>query len=48
MTVAKIPIAVDHYIALAADTEPTGVPIGSTLFTYDGTNWAVLNNTAVT
>lgn len=57
MTVLQVPTSVHHYTALAADAKPTGVPVGSILFTYDdgvtytcydGTNWAVSNNTAVT
>ena len=40
-----------RYIGLAADSKPTGVPIGSTFFaydshvlftTYDGTNWSIV------
>lgn len=44
----KLIATIQRYIGLAADTKPTGVPIGSTFLeydsqlrfiTYDGTNW---------
>ena len=46
----KFIASIQRYTGLAADTMPTGVPIGSTFYeydtgvtyvTYDGTNWAV-------
>ena len=49
MTVYK-EVTIARYICDAADTKPTGVPVGSILFTrdtkqfwkcYDGTNWSV-------
>jgi hypothetical protein len=46
----KFIASIQRYTGLAADSMPTGVPVGSTFFeydtgvsyiTYDGTNWAV-------
>lgn len=56
MTVYKLALGTHKYIGASTDDKPTSVPIGSTFFEYDtgdlyicydGTNWAVKDNTTV-
>ena len=56
MTVYKLALKPERYIGDTSDDKPTNVPVGSTYFDretgimyicYDGTNWAIFNNTNV-